>query len=52
VCRFELNYRPEPNWLTYRCLLEFAQNLRNKLADLEPKDMIDVQSFLWCIAQE
>src|SRR5262249_37865887 len=52
VCGFELNYRKEPNWLTYKCLLEFSQDLMNKLADLEPKDMIDIQSFLWCIAQE
>ncbi len=52
VCGFELNYRKEPNWLTYKCLLEFSQDLKNKLADLEPKDMIDIQSFLWCIAQD
>lgn len=52
VCGFELNYRVEPNWLTYKCLLEFSHDLMGKLADLKPKDMIDIQSFLWCIAQD
>lgn len=51
VCGFTLNYWKEPNWQTYECLLNFAQDLKAKLADLEPKDMIDIQSFLWCIAQ-
>ncbi len=45
---FEINYRPEVNWLTYKCVLEFAGYLRNALADLKPRDMIDVQSFIWC----
>ncbi|MEP7343427.1 MAG: DUF3553 domain-containing protein [Acidobacteriota bacterium] len=52
VCGFELNYQKEPNWLTYKYLLDFSQDLMAKLADLKPQDMIDVQSFLWCIAQE
>jgi hypothetical protein len=31
VCGFELNYRKDPNWLTYKCLLEFSQDLRRKM---------------------
>lgn len=52
VCAFELNYRPELNWLTYKSVLEFSKYLMKELADLKPKDMIDVQSFIWCIAQD
>lgn len=52
VCAFELNYRPELTWLTYKSVLEFSKYLMNELADLKPKDMIDVQSFIWCIAQD
>lgn len=52
VCAFELNYRPDPNWLTYRSLLQFSKYLMSNLADLKPKDMIDIQSFIWCIAQD
>ncbi|MBX7186081.1 MAG: DUF3553 domain-containing protein [Vicinamibacteria bacterium] len=51
VCRVELNYRPEPNWLTYQCLLRLAAQLFEDLEDLKPKDMIDVQSFMWCVAR-
>jgi len=50
VCNFELNYRPELNWLTYRSVQRFAEILRSEIAPLQPRDMIDVQSFIWCIA--
>jgi len=52
LCAFELNYRSELNWLTYKCLLEFSAYLNSALVELElePRDMIDVQSFMWCIA--
>jgi hypothetical protein len=48
---FELNYRPEPNWLTYECLLRMAGIYREKIAELGPRDMIDVQSFFWVVHQ-
>ncbi|AJY68388.1 hypothetical protein RW64_01645 [Geobacter sulfurreducens] len=45
-------FRSDLNWLTYSCLLDFAKYLRNELIamDMNPRDMIDVQSFMWCIA--
>lgn len=49
---FEINYRPQLNWLTYKCVLAFAEHLRKELAELKPRDMIDVQSFMWCIAPD
>ncbi len=52
LCAFEINYRPELNWVTYASLLKFAANLKSKLDDLKPRDMIDIQSFIWCIAPE
>lgn len=45
--RFSLNYRSEPNWLTYSCLLRFAEDLAAEVADLKPRDMIDIQSYIW-----
>ncbi len=36
--------------LTYRSVQRFAEILRDEIAPLEPRDMIDVQSFIWCIA--
>lgn len=47
ACDFDLSYSTEPNWLTYRKLLEFSNFLFKQLKDLKPKDMIDVQSFIW-----
>ena len=52
LCGFEINYRPEVNWLTYDLVLKFSQYLKDELVDLRPRDMIDVQSFMWCIAPE
>ncbi|MBL7222795.1 MAG: hypothetical protein ISS72_02985 [Candidatus Brocadiae bacterium] len=45
--RFHLNYKSRPNWLTYSCLLKFGEILMEDLADLKPRDMIDIQSFIW-----
>jgi hypothetical protein len=44
---FDFNYSPRPNWTTYGSLLEFAGIVRRDLADLQPRDMIDIQSFIW-----
>ncbi len=49
---FELNYRPEPNWLTYKCLLRMAEIYGEKLAGLKPRDLIDVHSFLYVVCGE
>lgn len=46
-----LNYQPTPNWLTYSCLLQLGERLLSELADLEPQDMIDVQSFIFVTGQ-
>jgi hypothetical protein len=51
LCRFDLQYKPEPNRVTYGRLLEFARVLRSTLADLKPEDMFDLQGFIWSIAQ-
>jgi hypothetical protein len=44
---FELDYESRPNWHTYSKLLELAAQVRIDQRDLSPRDMIDVQSFLW-----
>jgi len=50
LCGFEINYKPQLNWLTYKSVLDFSNYLFSELAELKPRDMIDVQSFMWCIA--
>ena len=51
LTKAELNYRSSLNWLTYSCLLDFAKYLKDELNGMKmnPRDMIDVQSFMWCI---
>ena len=44
---FELNYRPDLNWRTYETVLAFSAFLKEAIADLRPRDMIDVQGFIW-----
>lgn len=44
---FDFGYKSRPNWETYVSLLDFAETIRNDAADLDPKDMIDLQSFIW-----
>jgi hypothetical protein len=41
------HYHSRPNWNTYSELLDLAARVRRDLRDLAPRDMIDVQSFLW-----
>lgn len=50
ISAFEINYRPKLNWLTYKSVLAFSDYLKSELSELKPRDMIDVQSFMWCIA--
>jgi hypothetical protein len=49
---FELNYQSTLNWTTYRCALDFGQQLKEDLADWRPRDMIDIQSFIWVTNSE
>ncbi len=46
---FDLQYLSRPSWETYASLLGFAAVLREDLADLKPRDMIDIQSFIWVL---
>ena len=44
---FDFRYESRPNWDTYASLLEFAEVIRRDVRDLKPRDMIDIQSFMW-----
>jgi hypothetical protein len=44
---FDFQYESKPNWKSYASLLEFAETIRRDLRDLRPRDMIDLQSFMW-----
>ena len=44
---FDFTYASRPHWKTYASLLAFADTVRDDLRDLRPRDMIDLQSFIW-----
>ncbi|HET9696248.1 MAG TPA: hypothetical protein VFP40_05235, partial [Terriglobales bacterium] len=44
---YELPYTSRPSWKTYAEILKFAEVVRQDVKDLRPRDMIDIQSFLW-----
>jgi hypothetical protein len=48
----ELPYNSRPSWRVYKSLLDFVGEVRTDIIDLRPRDMIDMQSFLWVQGSE
>ena len=48
----ELPYSSCPSAEIYESVLSFAETVRRDLRDLRPRDMIDIQSFLWVQGSE
>ena len=46
---FEFHYESRPTWDTYGSLVAFARTVRRDVSDLRPRDMIDLQSFIWVV---
>jgi hypothetical protein len=44
---FPFEYASRPNWRSYVSLIEFAEQVREDQRDLGPRDMMDLQSFIW-----
>jgi hypothetical protein len=44
---YDFTYTSRPNWHIYASLLAFAEQIRRDQCDLRPRDMIDIQSFIW-----
>jgi hypothetical protein len=49
---YDLRYRANPSWGTYQSLLGFARVLRDDLAEWHPRDLIDIQSFIWVLGSD
>lgn len=51
---WRINYKPEPNWKTYDAVLRLYGYVRANLLEegMMPRDLIDVQSFIWSIGQK
>jgi hypothetical protein len=48
----DFHYSSRPNWKTYAGVLDFARVVRRDVADLRPRDMIDIQSFIWVVGSD
>ena len=44
---FDFRYTSKPNWDSYASLLDFAATVGHDLKDMKPRDMMDIQSFIW-----
>jgi hypothetical protein len=49
---FLFTYTSKPNWNTYQSLLQFAEQVRKDTLIYQPKDYIDLQSFIWAMGSE
>jgi hypothetical protein len=49
---FDFLYRSKPSRETYSNLLAFADEIRRDLRDLRPRDLIDIQSFIWVLGSD
>jgi hypothetical protein len=49
---FDFQYASRPSWEVYANLLDFARVVWTDLADLKPRDLIDIQSFLWVLGSD
>ncbi len=42
-------YEAQLNFDVYASLLELTEQTANRLSDLDPRDRIDIQSFIWVV---
>jgi hypothetical protein len=49
---FELGYESRPSWPVYADLLAFAARVRRDTRDLKPRDLIDLQSYIWVLGSD
>lgn len=49
---FDFHYKTRPCWETYSEFLQFGEVVRSEVADLRPRDLIDIQSFIWVLGSD
>ncbi|HLP12962.1 MAG TPA: hypothetical protein VK177_13590 [Flavobacteriales bacterium] len=49
---FNFNYQSKPNWNTYKRYLDFGKQIKSDIKDLKPRDMIDIQSYIWVMGDD
>jgi hypothetical protein len=51
-CGLPFAYASRPSWPVYKSLLDSVKGVRREMAVLRPRDMIDMQSFLWVLGSD
>lgn len=46
---FQLHLGQNPNWSEYAHYLHFCEELKRDLSGIHPRDLIDIQSFIWVL---
>jgi hypothetical protein len=49
---YAFEYKSKPNWKTYKNVLDFAARVRKDISSMKPRDMMDLQSFIWVMGSE
>lgn len=49
---YDFQYESTPSWKIYSQLLEFARIIEEDLRAKGPRDMIDIQSFIWVVGSD
>ena len=49
---YDFRYQSRPAWDTYASLLQFAETVRCDQLELHPRDMIDIQGFIWVLGSD
>ena len=49
---FPFEYASRPDWNTYQSLVAFAERIRRDQRELRPRDMIDLQGFIWVMGSD
>jgi hypothetical protein len=49
---YNFQYNSRPSWEVYSSLLGFADKIRADLKQMKPRDMIDIQSFIWVLGSD
>ena len=49
---WDFEYTSRPSWHTYSNLLAFAEQIRKDQKDLKPRDLIDLQGFIWVLGSD
>lgn len=52
ISAYDIEYTPQLNWNTFSKVQQFLKYFRKNIESLHPKDMIDVQSFIWCVSEK